>query len=143
MKVYFAGAIRAGRDLQPLYESIVMHLQAQEHEVLTTHVASKEVLSAETKFSKQQIYDRDVEWLNICDAMIADVTIPSLGVGYEIAYALHVRQRPVLCICQDKVNLSAMIDGNTHSLINIRYYSSVENALQLVSEYLLQLISSY
>jgi hypothetical protein len=30
------------------------------------------------------IHDRDLEWLRSADVLVAEVTTPSLGVGYEI-----------------------------------------------------------
>ncbi|KAB0337781.1 hypothetical protein FD755_025470, partial [Muntiacus reevesi] len=43
------------------------------------------------------IHDRDLAWLQQADAVVAEVTQPSLGVGYELgrAVALH---KPVLCL---------------------------------------------
>jgi len=60
------------------------------------------------------IYRRDIGWIDQCDAMIAIVNGPSHGVGYEIAYAQHVRKIPVLCVHEKDNNLSAMIKGSQH-----------------------------
>jgi hypothetical protein len=55
-------------------------------------------------------------WLDQAAAVIAEVTVPSLGVGYEIAYALHARAIPVLGLCRAGTRLSAMLTGCTHPL---------------------------
>jgi hypothetical protein len=57
------------------------------------------------------IYKRDVYWMHRCQAMIAEVTHASLGVGYEIAYALHVVKMPIFAVAQKDANVSAMITG--------------------------------
>src|SRR5689334_5677441 len=44
------------------------------------------------------IYDRDIEWINKSRGMVAEVSNPSLGVGYEIAYAKHVCKIPVFAV---------------------------------------------
>ncbi|MXQ85403.1 hypothetical protein E5288_WYG011298 [Bos mutus] len=58
------------------------------------------------------IHDRDLAWLQQADVVVAEVTQPSLGVGYELgrAVALH---KPVLCLFRPKSGrvLSAMIRG--------------------------------
>lgn len=135
MNIYFAGAIRGGRDLQPIYSKIVEHLQSNGHEVLTVHVAQKNVLSSESRITPQEIYQRDMNWLQQCDLVIADVTVPSLGVGYEIAFAL-VYSKPILCLCQEGVNLSAMITGDTHEGLEIEYYSDGQGAVTKIDSYL-------
>ncbi|MEM2869433.1 MAG: hypothetical protein QW379_03300 [Thermoplasmata archaeon] len=71
------------------------------------------------------IYERDLHWLRRADALVAEVSGPSLGVGYEISYALHVRRIPVLCLCHREVHsLSAMISGNTSPLMRLERYGS-------------------
>ena len=45
----------------------------------------------------RQVYERDMAWLAECEAVVAEVTTPSLGVGYEIAEALHLRKPVSAC----------------------------------------------
>ena len=112
-KVYFCGAIRGGRDRQPLYKAIVDFLQDRGCEVLTTHVAAPEVLKQEWRegMTAQSIYDRDLRWLAECDLVIAEVSTPSLGVGVEIAEASHLG-KPIVAFCEGAGHLSAMVGGN-------------------------------
>ena len=95
MKIYFAGSILGGRKLQPVYTEVVNHLIKSGHDVLTDHVASKTVLFDEAQSSMRDIFKRDLKWLDICDLFIAEATTPSLGVGYEIAYAVFLK-KPIL-----------------------------------------------
>ena len=119
-----SGAIRGGRQLQKTYEIILDFLQKNNHEVLTYHVASKDVLDFENSLSEVDIFTKDENWLNECDCVIAEVSIPSLGVGYEIAYALY-KTKPVMAIFDEKFEpISAMIAGNTSSLLVVEKYSS-------------------
>lgn len=64
----------------------------------------------------EYIYKRDLYWINHCHAMIAEVTSPSLGVGYEIAYAKLVCRIPVFCCCEKDSRVSAMINGSQNIL---------------------------
>ena len=125
MKIYFAGSILGGRKLQPVYTEVVNHLIKSGHDVLTDHVASKTVLFDEAQSSMRDIFKRDLKWLDICDLFIAEVTKPSLGVGYEIAYAIFSK-KPILCLCKKGTCLSAMISGNTYDDIQIEYYNNIK-----------------
>ena len=111
MKIYFAGAIRGGRQDAALYHEIVRLLQ-KHGEVLTEHVADSELGVLGQDIGDQRIHDRDLEWLRVSDYLVAEVSTPSLGVGYEIARATEWG-KPVLCLYRPENgrSLSAMIAG--------------------------------
>lgn len=112
MNIYFAGSIRGGRGDAALYRSIIEHL-SQYGPVLTEHVGSEGLLpTGEENLTDREIHDRDLSWLRSADIVIAEVTTPSLGVGYEIGRAVEMR-KPVLCLFRSNPskNLSAMIAG--------------------------------
>ena len=89
MKIYFAGSIRGGRDDAEIYSQIIEFLQGY-GEVLTEHVGKKDLNAmGESTLSDKQIHDRDMKWLLESDLMVAEVTNPSLGVGYEIGDTLY------------------------------------------------------
>jgi len=44
-----------------------------------------------------QILERDMDWLAKSQVVVAEVTQPSLGVGFEIARAITLN-KPVLCL---------------------------------------------
>ena len=113
MKIYFAGAIRGGRADVTIYLSIIKHLQTK-GQVLTEHVGSSELKDkGESNRTNQDIFLRDTEWLQSADVIIAEVTTPSLGVGYELGIVEKLI-KPVLCLYHPKKGkrLSAMISGN-------------------------------
>ena len=114
MKIYFAGAIRGGRGDAQLYESIIEYL-GEKGQVLTEHVGSLNIDNrGETSRKDEDIYNRDIEWLQSADIVVAEVTTPSLGVGYELGIAEKL-QIPILCLYRAEMgkSLSAMILGNT------------------------------
>lgn len=136
MQLYFAASIRAGRELQPVYAAIVDHLRRAGHTVLSEHVASATLEADEVGQSDRDIYVQDIGWLDQAAAVIAEVTVPSLGVGYEIAYALHVRAIPVLGLCRAGTHLSAMLTGCTHPLLRIAFYDDLGSALEAIDRFL-------
>jgi len=113
MKIYFAGAIRGGRDETDYYKKIITYLSSKA-EVLTEHVGSSTLtIIGEKSRSNEEIFIRDMDWLKSADLVIAEVTTPSLGVGYELGIAEKLNI-PVLCLYRKTAGkrLSAMISGN-------------------------------
>jgi hypothetical protein len=112
VKIYFAASIRGGRDDDKIYFSIVDQLRAY-GTVLTEHIGGLELTSFGEKTNDRAIHDRDLSWLREADCLVAEVTTPSLGVGYEIGKATEWG-KPILCIYRKMDNraLSAMIAGS-------------------------------
>jgi hypothetical protein len=123
LKIYFAGAISAGRERQPLYAQMVHFLESLSLEVLSAHVARADVLEQEAQLSAEDIFQRDMDFIENCAGMVAEVSRPSLGVGYEIATALTL-WRPTLCLCEQGVFLSRLLTGNSHPQLQIRFYQN-------------------
>jgi len=132
MKIYVAGSIRAGLQDSSIMSQIIS--AAQEHgEVLTEHIfieKNEEV----RKVTSEQIFKEDIKWLESSDVVIAEISIPSFGVGYELAHAVSLN-KPVLCLCSSDVKrISAMIEGN--SSLQIDWYNDSGDAKQLASSFL-------
>lgn len=123
MKIYFGGSIAGGRKYLETYQKIVAYLKLNGHQVLTEHVAQPDVLESEKKFTPEQIYTRDILWLHQCDCLIAEVSNPSLGVGYEICYALQINL-PVLCLYRKGIHLTRMLTGNTSKGLLVKKYET-------------------
>jgi len=133
MKIYFAGSIRAGRDDMPLYANIVALLQ-QYGTVLTEHVSDPALSSyGEMNLSEEEIFTRDIEWLDSADVIVAEVTTPSLGVGYELGRA-EAKSKRVICLYreQEGTRLSAMVAGNTH--FKVVTYTKVDELENIFSK---------
>lgn len=118
MKIYFSGSIRGGREHIEWYDFIVREL-GKFGEVVSEFVADKSITSyGQEGLTDKQLYTRDINLIDEVDIFVADVTIPSLGVGYEIAYAERVNKK-IFCIYHqtgDK-RVSAMIAGNPNCKI--------------------------
>jgi glyoxylase-like metal-dependent hydrolase (beta-lactamase superfamily II) len=125
LKLYFAGAISAGRTDLSVYQRLVGRMHAQGHDVLSAHVADPDVLESERRISPREIFERDVRWIEQSDALVAEVSTPSLGVGFE--YGLAVRLgKPVLCLVREGVFLSRMVLGNPAPNLSVVSYASEE-----------------
>jgi nucleoside 2-deoxyribosyltransferase len=127
MDLYFSCSLTGGRQDQPVYAALVAHLQARGHRVLTAHLAEEAVLAADDGMSAPAVFDRDTAWLRASDAVIAEVTTPSHGVGFEIAYALE-RRKPVLCLARAGVRVSKMLTGIRSPDFAFQTYGTTEEA---------------
>lgn len=135
MNIYFACSITGGREFEPIYQEIVAALSADGHIIPTSHLVQSEVMENERILSARDVYERDVNWMENCDVLIAEVSVPSHGVGYEIGYALNIG-KPVLCIHQKERRVSKMITGNPTHALTVRAYSNNEEAISQSREYL-------
>jgi nucleoside 2-deoxyribosyltransferase len=135
MNIYFACSITGGREFEPVYQALVAALAADGHEVPTAHLAESGVVDLETVADPRDIYDRDTAWINGCEVLIAEVSAPSHGVGYEIGYALHAGKR-VLCLYQERRKISKMISGNPHPKLTVKAYEFSDDAIALAREFI-------
>ena len=133
MKIYFAGSIRGGRDDHALYLEIIEQLN-EYGQVLTEHIGDAELSVLGEAGVDREIHDRDLDWLKDASYMVAEVTTPSLGVGYEIGKATEWR-KPTLCIFRRSSGraLSAMIAGS--SGVSVREYESVAELKEVFKEF--------
>ena len=135
MKIYFAGSIRGGRKDVLIYNNIINYLLTK-GEVLTEHIGNISMKSkGENIYTDKKIYKRDIDWLNQSDVVIAEVTSPSLGVGYELGISQSLG-KPVLCLYRDikHKKLSAMIAGNKY--FNNYHYKNIDDAKKMIQIFL-------
>ena len=133
-KIYFAGSIRGGRVDADLYRRIIDYIQRTDV-VLTEHVSNSNLcLTEQGRDRDARIYNQDTAWLRESDLLIGECTCPSLGVGYELAYA---ESRGIPChIFYDrtKTQLSAMLTGNPY--FHIHPYATEDEIYPLLDQIL-------
>ena len=135
MKIYFAGSIRGGREDAALYLQIIEYLK-NFGEVLTEHVGDPKLTAlGDDGPSDQYIHDRDLDWLQSADVLVAEVTSVSMGVGYEIGRAVELGKK-VLCLFRpgSGKNLSAMIAGCPD--LEIVHYETLDQAKVAIVKFL-------
>jgi len=135
MKIYFAGSIRGGREDAALYLQIIEYLK-NFGEVLTEHVGDPKLTAlGDDGPSDQYIHDRDLEWLQASDVLVAEVTAVSMGVGYEIGRAVESGKR-VLCLFRPDSgkSLSAMIAGCPN--LEVNKYQNLDEAKLAINKFL-------
>lgn len=141
-EIYFAASIRGGREDVALYLQIVKHLQRW-GKVNTEHIADKRLaVLGEDGLEDDFIHNRDLSWLFNSGVVVAEVTQPSLGVGYELGRIAErgISPQRVLCLYrpQEGKKLSAMIRGAKDNF-TVRDYQTLEDAVVHIDSFFSQL----
>ena len=119
LTIYFAGSISGGRGDLEQYKKIVAALEADGHRVLAGAVAAEHVTEGGEPLDACAIFDRDLGWIAESDVLVAEVSMPSTGVGYEIAIARYRDQIPVICLYRPAFTkrCTAMVAGDAEIVL--------------------------
>ncbi len=131
MKIYFAGAIRAGREKVYDYQKMVEQFEKCGGEVLTKHVADPNLSNKGENMPFKEIYERDIKWLEECNIVFADITIASVGVGYEISYAENLGKK-IYATYEKGSNVSGLLSGDEK--IELFAYESIDEVIELINK---------
>ena len=133
MIIYCAGPLKGDQTYHEFHKEIVEHVNVLGHTALSD-------LNSEFKpafpLNDHEIFNRDIKWLDRSKTVIAEVSGPSLGVGFEISYAIYKRKIPVLALVNNNAdNLSSMIMGCGSELLTIKRYSDSEELKKIISAF--------
>ena len=134
MIIYCAGPIRGNTTYQENYSEIARIVESLGHTALSEKSTK---FSSSIPLNDKQVYTRDIKWIDGSKIMIAEISGPSLGVGFEIAYAIFQRKLPVLAIySSEDQNISAMIAGCDSPLLTIEKYRNEEEMKKIIKVYI-------
>ena len=134
MKIYFSGSIYGGRQKQDTYKLLINELKKY-GTILNEQVADDDIFISEEKSLDTDIFTDLENKLKEADLIFAEVTVPSLGVGYEIGYADSLNKR-IICIYDQTVTekITTMLRGNTR--LKIIPYMNIEEILSNIENIL-------
>ena len=127
MKIYFSGSIYGGRQKLDSYQTLMKELK-KHGEVLNEEVADPKVIEKEEGVADETIFRNLENKLIISDLIFAELTIPSLGVGYELGFADKLNKK-IIGIYDKNITpkISTMIRGNKR--IKIISYSDLHEII--------------
>ncbi|MDD2319710.1 MAG: nucleoside 2-deoxyribosyltransferase [Geobacteraceae bacterium] len=133
MKMFFAGSIRGGGGYGKVYRRIIALLNSH-GEVISEHLYNNGSTKKEGENSDAAIHARDLEAIRQSDLVFAEVSHPSIGVGYEIGIAESIGI-PVIALYHggSEHRLSAMIAGNK-KIVTLTYDTFEELSVLLAKE---------
>lgn len=137
-KIYFGCSIAGGRDHAHVYQDIVDYIKAAGAHVLSEIFADSSIKAHKgptPHLTALETWTRDTKWLNEADAVIAEVTTPSLGVGYELGRAEEL-SKPILALFYKDSDrrLTPMITGNP--AIQVFEYSNISQTKQIIAAFI-------
>ena len=134
MNVYFGFTVAGNRSSLEAAKRIVSVLQSMGHEVLTSHLVREDVWEADRSVAAEEIFARDMKWLDQCDLFVAEVSGSSFGLGFETGYLLGATEKRTILLYQREAErqISLLITGNTHPNCVLIPYSKLEELEVLV-----------
>jgi 2'-deoxynucleoside 5'-phosphate N-hydrolase len=135
MKIYFGFTVAGDRSTVDTARKVVRLLEELGHEVLTRHLVSDNAWDADRLISPQDIFRRDMGWLNQCDLFIAEVSGSSFGLGFETGYLLGATNKKVVLFYRRDLEerVSLLITGNTHPNCTLVPYAADEEVQAFIN----------
>ncbi len=130
MRIYLACTVRGDRGTISAARHIHDCLVHLGHEVLTGHLLQDDVDTAESRLRDSEVYARDLGWLEAADAVVAEASGSSYGVGFEVGYALgramlSGQRVLVLYDASRRGYVSRLISGLSDSRASVLAYESL------------------
>ena len=123
MKIYISGSIYGGTQKIETYKVLIKELEKY-GEVLDKQIADENTIENEKYQKDEDIYEDLEKKLYSADIIFAEISVTSLGVGYELGFADKLGKKIVAIYdknCVDKV--TTMIRGNKR--INLIPYTDI------------------
>jgi hypothetical protein len=120
--VYFAASIRGGGEDAPVYREFVDHITSRGVHVFAEHFDPDSNSTDGRVMTPAEIHDRDMAWIEQSSAVVAEVSVPSLGTGYELGRIADMYKPALALYAKDAAvkELSAMVEGAPH-IMPLRY----------------------
>ena len=131
MRIYLACTVRGERGGVLAGRAICERLHAHGHEVLTTPLLADDVEHGESLLTEADVFRRDLDWLSQCDALVAEASGSSYGVGFEVGYILgrarETGQRVWLVYDASRHHaVSRLITGNCDAACTTFAYQTID-----------------
>src|SRR5271156_6552841 len=135
MKIYFGFTVAGDRSALETARTLVQLLEGLGHEVLTRHLVSDDAWEKDRLISPQDVYWRDMAWLEQCEVLIAEVSGSSFGLGFETGYVLGATAKKVILFYRRDLEkkISLLITGNTHPNCTLAPYSNVTDVESFIT----------
>lgn len=105
-KVYLSVPLISNRDMRTALE-LAGAIKSSGHELISPWVVNEDPNDG---LNESGVFERDTNAVLRCDKIVADVSIPSLGVGMEVMLA-HTSGKRVICVHRQGTRVSWMVRG--------------------------------
>jgi nucleoside 2-deoxyribosyltransferase len=141
LNIYLACTVRGDRGAVGVSRALAESLERMGHVVLTRHLLEDDVESAESALTERAVFERDLQWLDAADLVIAEASGSSYGVGFEVGYVLgrsDVTGQRVLLLYDTARGpfVSRLISGCAHPNCTTYPYRGAADLLRFVESLL-------
>jgi hypothetical protein len=133
MIVYCAGPVKGDQTYHKFHLEIIALVSTLGHTALSE--LNSEFKSA-FPLNDHEVFNRDIKWMDRSKIVIAEASGSSLGVGFEICYALYIKKIPVLVLVNSAASLSSMIMGCNSELLTIKKYADDKDLESIISTFI-------
>ena len=136
MKIYVSGSIYGGRQKIETYKTMIEALELY-GEVCDKEIIDEDIIKKEEYQDDEKIFESLVKRLESSDLIFAEVTVPSLGVGYELGIADKLGKKIIAIYDLNMIDkVSTMIRGNKNiKLIGYHNISEIVNKLDEIIKF--------
>ena len=133
MKIYVSGSIYGGTQKIDTYKILIEELEKY-GEVLNKQIADPNTIANEVSYEEEEIYKDLEKKLISSDILLAEVSIPSLGVGYELGFADKLNKKIITIYDKNYTEkVTTMIRGNKRiTLIPYQRIEEITNNLDKI-----------
>jgi 2'-deoxynucleoside 5'-phosphate N-hydrolase len=141
MHIYLACTVRGDRGALSTVRAVADAVESMGHTVLTRHLLGDDADAEEASLTERAVFERDLEWLEQADVLIAEASGSSYGVGFEVGYvigrAAETSQRVLLLYdAARRSKVSRLIAGNAHPACTTYPYRDTADLLRFVEVFL-------
>lgn len=112
MKIYMSGSIYGGTQKIETYKILINNLKKY-GEILNDNIANENTIAEEAFQKDEDIFADLVDKMHTADIVFSEVSIPSLGVGYELGLADSLDKKIIAIYDKEYIDkVSTMIRGN-------------------------------
>ena len=136
MKFYVSGSIYGGTQKIDTYKILIEELEKY-GEVLNKQIADPNIIANEVYQKDEDIFNDLEKKIIISDVLVAEVSIPSLGVGYELGFADKLNKKIIAIYDQNYTpKVTTMIRGNKR--IKLIPYQRIEEIINNLDKILFE-----
>lgn len=103
MKIFFNTSVSGRKEYEANYIAIDKALKRTGHDVVSgVFVATKREVQRETETEATAYYTKLKKWIREADILVFEVSYPSLGVGHEITWGMHLGKPTIVLYVKGK-----------------------------------------
>jgi len=135
MKIYFGFPVAGDRSAIDTARRVVELQEEYGHEVLTRHLVDANAWEADRLIRPQDVYRRDMAWLEHCDLSIAEVSGSSFGLGFETGYLLGATNKKAILLYRRELEqkVPLLITRNTHANCTLVPYATMGEVEEFIT----------